>query len=87
VCLAFEWLGFVYVLNPVPSGNARMIGVVSNALYSQREGQSRCPFQPWKGGRCCSVSFFMNKFRRLGFIEYNGGLHVHSSLLNVILHD
>jgi len=33
------------------------------------------------------VSFFMNKFRRLGFIEYNGGLHVHSSLLNVVLHD
>ena len=33
------------------------------------------------------VSFFMNKFRRLGFIEYNGGLSVHSSLLNVVLHD
>jgi len=33
------------------------------------------------------VSFFMNKFRKLGFIEYNGGLHVHSSLLNVVLHD
>jgi CRP-like cAMP-binding protein len=33
------------------------------------------------------VSFFMNRFRKLGFIEYNGGLHVHSSLLNVILHD
>ena len=33
------------------------------------------------------VSFFMNKFRKLGFIEYNGGLNVHSSLLNVILHD
>ncbi|MGA8148323.1 MAG: Crp/Fnr family transcriptional regulator [Gallionellaceae bacterium] len=33
------------------------------------------------------VSFFMNKFRKLGFIEYNGGLHVHSSLLNVILLD
>ena len=33
------------------------------------------------------VSFFMNRFRRLGFIEYNGGLHVHSSLLNVVLHD
>ena len=32
------------------------------------------------------VSFFMNKFRKLGFIEYNGGLEVHSSLLNVILH-
>jgi CRP/FNR family cyclic AMP-dependent transcriptional regulator len=33
------------------------------------------------------VSFFMNKFRKLGFIEYNGGLYVHSSLLNVILLD
>ena len=33
------------------------------------------------------VSFFMNKFRKLGFIEYNGGIEVHSSLLNVILHD
>lgn len=33
------------------------------------------------------VSFFMNKFRRLGFIKYNGTLEVHSSLLNVILHD
>jgi CRP-like cAMP-binding protein len=32
------------------------------------------------------ISGFMNKFRRLGFIEYNGGLHVHSSLLNVLLH-
>ena len=33
------------------------------------------------------VSYFMNKFKKLGFIEYNGGLHVHSSLLNVVLHD
>lgn len=33
------------------------------------------------------VSFFMNKFRRLGFIEYNGGLHVHTSLLNMVLRD
>jgi CRP/FNR family cyclic AMP-dependent transcriptional regulator len=34
------------------------------------------------------VSFFMNKFRRLGFVDYNGsGLEVHSSLLNVILRD
>ena len=33
------------------------------------------------------VSFFMNRFRKLGFIEYNGGLHVHSSLLDVVLHD
>jgi CRP-like cAMP-binding protein len=33
------------------------------------------------------VSFFMNRFRKLGFIQYNGGIHVHKSLLNVILHD
>ena len=33
------------------------------------------------------VSFFMNKFRKLGFIDYNGGLHMHTSLLNVVLHD
>jgi CRP/FNR family transcriptional regulator, cyclic AMP receptor protein len=33
------------------------------------------------------VSFFMNKFRKLGFVRYNGGLHVHSSLLNIVLHD
>ena len=33
------------------------------------------------------VSFFMNRFRKLGFIEYNGELSVHSSLLNVVLHD
>ncbi len=33
------------------------------------------------------VSFFMNKFRKLGFVDYNGGLEVHSSLLNVVLHD
>jgi CRP/FNR family cyclic AMP-dependent transcriptional regulator len=33
------------------------------------------------------VSFFMNRFRKMGFIHYNGGLQVHSSLLNVVLHD
>jgi hypothetical protein len=33
------------------------------------------------------VSFFMNRFRKLGFIDYNGTLRVHSSLLNIVLHD
>jgi CRP-like cAMP-binding protein len=33
------------------------------------------------------ISFFMNKFRKLGFLDYNGGVHVHNSLLNIILHD
>jgi CRP/FNR family cyclic AMP-dependent transcriptional regulator len=31
------------------------------------------------------INEFMNKFRKLGFIEYNGGLHIHSFLLNVLL--
>jgi len=33
------------------------------------------------------VNFFMNRFRKLGFIKYNGRLEVHSSLINIILHD
>jgi CRP/FNR family cyclic AMP-dependent transcriptional regulator len=33
------------------------------------------------------VSFFMNKFRKLGLIDYNGHMEIHSSLLNVVLHD
>jgi CRP/FNR family transcriptional regulator, cyclic AMP receptor protein len=33
------------------------------------------------------VSMFMNKFRKLGFIEYSGSMEVHNSLLNVVLHD
>jgi CRP/FNR family cyclic AMP-dependent transcriptional regulator len=33
------------------------------------------------------VNFFMNRFRKMGFIEYNGKMSIHSSLLNVILHD
>ena len=33
------------------------------------------------------VSFFMNKFRKLGLIDYNGGIEIHSSSLNVVLRD
>ncbi len=33
------------------------------------------------------VSFFMNRFRKLGFLQYNGRIQVHKSLLNVVLHD
>ena len=33
------------------------------------------------------INFFMNRFRQLGFIDYNGGLEVHSSLLNLVLHE
>ena len=33
------------------------------------------------------ISFFLNRFRKLGFIQYNGRMEVHSSLLNIVLHD
>ena len=33
------------------------------------------------------VSYFMNRFRQMGFIEYNGEIRVHSALLNIVLHD
>jgi hypothetical protein len=33
------------------------------------------------------VSFFMNRFRKLGFIDYNGRIQIHKSLLNAVLHD
>ena len=33
------------------------------------------------------VSFFMNKFRKMGLIQYNGGIEVHTSLLNLVLHE
>jgi CRP/FNR family cyclic AMP-dependent transcriptional regulator len=33
------------------------------------------------------VNFFMNKFRQLGLIEYNGGLKINNSLLSIVLHD
>jgi CRP/FNR family transcriptional regulator, cyclic AMP receptor protein len=33
------------------------------------------------------VNFFMNRFRKLGFIDYNGGLRVRTSLLGVVLHE
>ena len=53
-----------------------MIAKISQEALAQMVGTTRA-----------RVSFFMNKFRKLGFISYNGGIEVHSSLLNVVLHD
>ena len=57
--------------NPQP-----MIAKISQETLAEMIGTTRS-----------RVSFFMNKFRKLGFITYNGGIHVHSSLLNAGLHD
>lgn len=45
------------------------------------------PLAQMVGASRARVSSFLNKFRKLGFIDYNGGLHVNSSLLQLILHD
>jgi CRP-like cAMP-binding protein len=53
-----------------------IVGKISQAMLAEMIGTTRA-----------RVSFFMNKFRKLGFIEYNGKLEVHNSLLNMVLHD
>ena len=53
-----------------------VVGKISQETLAEMIGTTRA-----------RVSFFMNKFRKLGFIEYNGNLTVHNSLLNVILYD
>ena len=54
----------------------RMLPLLSQETLAEMVGTTRS-----------RVNFFMNKFRKLGFIEYNGGLKVNSSLLSVVLHD
>jgi len=54
----------------------RVIPKISQEMLAEMIGATRS-----------RVSFFMNRFRELGFIEYNGSMRVHSSLLNVVLHD
>jgi CRP-like cAMP-binding protein len=53
-----------------------IVGKISQETLAEMIGTTRA-----------RVSFFMNKFRKLGFIEYNGTLEVHNSLLNVVLYD
>jgi CRP/FNR family transcriptional regulator, cyclic AMP receptor protein len=54
----------------------RVVPRISQEVLAQMVGTTRS-----------RVNFFMNKFRKLGFIEYNGSLRIHSSLLTVVLHD
>ena len=50
--------------------------------------RARCPcLRPGLPGDEPRVNFFMNQFRKLGFIEYNGGLKIKPALLSVVLHD
>jgi CRP-like cAMP-binding protein len=59
-----------------PEGPQRVLPKISQEVLAEMVGTTRS-----------RVNFFMNKFRKLGFIEYNGGLRVHNALLSVVLHD
>jgi len=57
-------------------GPTRLLPKLSQEVLAEMIGTTRS-----------RVNFFMNKFRKLGFVEYNGGLTVHHSLISVVLHD
>ena len=59
-----------------PDGPCRVLPKISQDVLAQMVGTTRS-----------RVNFFMNKFRKLGLIEYNGDLRVHDALLSVVLHD
>jgi CRP/FNR family transcriptional regulator, cyclic AMP receptor protein len=59
-----------------PQGPRRLLPRISQQVLADMVGTTRS-----------RVNFFMNKFRKLGFIEYNGGLKIHDALLSVVLHD
>jgi CRP/FNR family transcriptional regulator, cyclic AMP receptor protein len=54
----------------------KMVPKISQGMLAEMVGTTRS-----------RVNFFMNKFKKLGFIKYNGGLHINTSLLSVVLHD
>jgi CRP/FNR family transcriptional regulator, cyclic AMP receptor protein len=59
-----------------PEGPVRMIPRLSQEVLAEMVGTTRS-----------RINFFMNKFRKLGFIDYNGELKVHEALQSVVLHD
>jgi CRP/FNR family transcriptional regulator, cyclic AMP receptor protein len=59
-----------------PEGPRQVLPRISQGVLAEMVGTTRS-----------RVNFFMNKFRKLGFIDYNGGLKVHHALLSVVLHD
>jgi CRP-like cAMP-binding protein len=59
-----------------PTRTQRVLPKLSQEVLAEMVGTTRS-----------RVNFFMNKFRKLGFIDYNGGLQVNNSLLSVVLHD
>ena len=59
-----------------PDGPQRALPKISQEVLAEMVGTTRS-----------RINFFMNKFRKLGFVEYNGGIKVHDALLSVVLYD
>jgi len=59
-----------------PDAHHRVLPKISQETLAEMVGTTRS-----------RVNFFMNKFRKLGYIEYNGGLRINDSLLSIVLHD
>ena len=85
---SFLCVGFLVWLLPRIPLQMQAFPIPRREIDSQRSPQeeSSLTFET-KGTTRSRVNFFMNRFRKLGFIHYNGELEVHSSLLNVVLHD
>jgi CRP/FNR family transcriptional regulator, cyclic AMP receptor protein len=66
-----DWELICKVLDPTPS-----IAQISQETLAQKVGTPHS-----------CLSHFLNRFRELGLIEYNGGIHVHGSLVSLVLHD
>jgi CRP/FNR family cyclic AMP-dependent transcriptional regulator len=59
-----------------PDGTDRVVPKISQDVLADMVGTTRS-----------RVNFFMNKFRKLGFLEYNGGIRINTALLSVVLHE
>ena len=90
------WLGTAGFTRPIVQLSekrlARLILLLANFGKEGRPQPivgkiSQEPLAEMIGTTRARVSFFMNKFRRLGYIDYNGDVKVHNSLLNVVLYD
>ena len=73
---AVSWTLLLLARYGKPKGPRRVLPKISQEVLAEMVGTTRS-----RG------NFFMNKFRKLGFIEYDGGVTVHDSLLSVVLHE
>ena len=72
----------------LPAANAFLRDHLRVSLAGKKFRQPSSIRADMIGSTRSRVSFFMNKFRELGFVDYNGGqIEVHSSLLNLVLHE